>query len=162
MSGTTYTESNLVDVSSGASACPMPAANKGWRASINSLTANTSAGVAMSMLYAKVSSKILQYGGSTVVPLYKPRTDGQCSIGDSAVFLFDTACGFGKQSQSFSGVMIGGVTVTGNTIIMGISGNSGVSTQGSFTKTDNLLVGKGTFNSMSGGTINIYGRQRVR
>jgi hypothetical protein len=162
MQGNTYSDTNLVDVSTTASACPMPSGFYGWKLPINNLTATTSTGASLSMLYGKVSSKVLQYGGSTVVPIYRPRTDGLCAIGDSAIFLRDTACGYPKQSQGFPGVIIGGVSVYGGSLIMGISGNSGTATYGGFTKTDNLIVGQGVFNSTAGSTINTYGKQRVR
>ena len=164
-----YAPSDLVDVSSGVSACPMPAGKKGWMFSLNSQSAITETGAYVNTLYGKVASKVIQYGGATIVTVYKPRVDGQCSIGDSALFLRDSVCGTSKQSQAFSNAMIGGAAVIGDTVVIGISGASGkktmnTSTGNIFTKVDNLIIGKGAFDfSTSGiGSVNIYNKQRVR
>lgn len=164
-----YATTDLVDVSMGASACPMPLGKKGWMLSLNSQSAITETGASVNTLYGKVASKVVQYGGATIVTVYKPRTDGQCSIGDSALFLRDSVCGTNKQSQAFSNAMIGGATVIGDTVVIGISGASGrksldTTTGNRFTKVDNLIIGKGNFDfSSSGiGSVNIYNKQQVR
>ncbi len=162
MTGSLFSEANLVSIPSSSTACPMPTGRKGWSLTINSLTARDEANTAYSLRNGKVASKVLQYGGSTVVPIYVPRNDGQCSIGNSAVLLRDTACGFDKQSQVFANSMIGGVTVLGETLIIGISGNAGTKQLGNFKKTDNLIIGKGTFDSTGSGSVNIYNKQRLR
>jgi Tfp pilus tip-associated adhesin PilY1 len=162
MAGSSFSVSDLVSLPLNQTACPMPTGRKGWTLVINSLTARDSANNSYSLSNGKVASKILQYGGSTVIPIYVPRNDGQCSIGNSAVVLRDTACGFDKQSQVFANSMIGGVTVLGETLVIGISGNAGTSQLGNFRKTDNLIIGKGTFDSSGSGSVNIYNKQRVR
>jgi hypothetical protein len=58
--------------------------------------------------------------------------------------------------------MIGGVTVLGETLVIGISGNAGTRQLGNFRKTDNLIIGKGRFDSSGSGSVNIYNKQRVR
>jgi Tfp pilus tip-associated adhesin PilY1 len=162
MAGSSFTISNLVPLPANSTACPMPAGRKGWALDIDPLTARDEAGTTYPLANGKVASKILQYGGSTVVPIYVPRRDGQCSIGNSAVVLRDTACGFDKQSQVFANSMIGGVTVLGETLVIGISGNAGTRQLGNFRKTDNLIIGKGTFDSSGSGSVNIYNKQRLR
>ncbi len=162
MAGSSFSESDLISLPLNQTACPMPAGRKGWTLVINSLIARDNANNSYSLNNGKVASKILQYGGSTVVPIYVPRNDGQCSIGNSAIVLRDTACGFDKQSQVFANSMIGGVTVLGETLVIGISGNAGTSQLGNFRKTDNLIIGKGTFDSSGSGSVNIYNKQRVR
>lgn len=162
MSGSPFNISNLVALPNSSTACPMPAGRKGWALDINLLTARDESSTSYSLRNGKVASKVLQYGGSTVVPIYVPRRDGQCSIGNSAVVLRDTACGFDKQSQVFANSMIGGVTVLGETLVIGISGNAGTRQLGNFRKTDNLIIGKGTFDSSGSGSVNIYNKQRLR
>ncbi len=163
MAGSSFNDGNLFNIPGmGTSACPMPSGRKGWFLSLNSMTAKDESNVTYSLRNGKVASKILQYGGSTIVPVYVPRNDGQCSIGNSAVLLRDTACGFDKQSQVFANSMIGGVTVLGETLVIGISGNAGTRQLGNFRKTDNLIIGKGTFDSTGSGSVNIYNKLRVR
>lgn len=162
MAGNLFAESNLVSLPASSTACPMPSGRKGWVLTINSLSARDDANNAYSLRNGKVASKILQYGGSTVIPIYVPRNDGQCSIGNSAVVLRDTACGFDKQSQVFANSMIGGVTVLGETLVIGISGNAGTRQLGNFKKTDNLIIGKGIFDSTGSGSVNIYNKLRLR
>jgi Tfp pilus tip-associated adhesin PilY1 len=162
MAGSSFNISNLVTLPNSSTACPMPTGRKGWALDINFLTARDESNTSYSLRNGKVASKVLQYGGSTVVPIYVPRRDGQCSIGNSAVVLRDTACGFDKQSQVFANSMIGGVTVLGETLVIGISGNAGTKQLGDFRKTDNLIIGKGRFDSSGSGSVNIYNKQRVR
>lgn len=151
------------------SVCSNIVGKKGWMLNINSLSAKDEAGTALPMTYGKVASKVVQYGGSTIFTVYKPRIDGQCSIGDSALFIRDSVCGSDRQSQSFKNTMIGGATVIGDTVVIGISGASGRKdlTQANgktFTKIDNLILGKGTFDfsSTGVGSVNIYNKQQVR
>lgn len=155
-------ESDLLDATSGSTVCPMPSSNKGWKLVVNNMTAKTASGTNVALQYGKIASKITQYGATTIIPIYKPRTDGQCSIGDSALILRDTACGFTKQSQAYLSSIIGGVSVVSDTLVIGISGKLGSGSEGNFKKIDNLLIGKGTFDAANGGKVNLYGTQRVR
>jgi hypothetical protein len=165
-----FTENILVDVSGGGTVCPMPAGRKGWQLSVNRLSTRNELNQTLNFMNGKVAAKVTQYGGSTVVPLYKPRVDGQCSIGDSGIYLFDTICGSSRQSQAFNSAMIGGVSIIGDTLVIGISGAKGrksLSTgPNNFQKIDNLIIGKGVFdtnNTGSGkGTATIYNKQQVR
>jgi hypothetical protein len=165
-----FSVGNLVDVSAGATACPMPSGKLGWQLSINRLNAKNEDNQSTTFLYGKVASKVIQYGGSTVIPVYKPRIDGQCSIGDSGIYLFDSICGSTRQSQVFNNAMLGGVTISGDTLVMGISGGKGrkrLNSNGNeFQKIDNLIIGKGVFDSKNisngKGTATIYNKQRVR
>jgi hypothetical protein len=168
-----FSINDLVLIENGRTACPMPPGRRGWQLDVNRLstTSRTTTGTAsISFARGKVAAKITQYGGSTVVPLYRPRTDNQCSIGDSGIYLFDSVCGNTRQSQAFSNAMIGGVSVIGDTLVIGISGALGranMSTgNNNFQKIDNLIIGKGVFdtnNTGSGkGTATIYNKQQVR
>lgn len=169
-----FSVNDLVRVGNGGTACPMPPGRRGWQLDVNNLrtTARTATGTSTTIGFerGKVAAKITQYGGSTVVPLYKPRTDNQCSIGDSGIYLFDSVCGNTRQSQAFSNAMIGGVSIIGDTLVIGISGGSGranLSTgDNNFQKIDNLIIGRGVFdtnNTGSGkGTATIYNKQQVR
>lgn len=165
-----FSDTDLANISGlSGSVCSNIVGKKGWMLNINSLSAKDEAGTAQPMTYGKVASKVVQYGGSTIFTVYKPRIDGQCSIGDSALFIRDSVCGSDRQSQSFKNTMIGGATVIGDTVVIGISGASGRKdlTQANgktFTKIDNLILGKGTFDfsSTGVGSVNIYNKQQVR
>jgi hypothetical protein len=166
-----FSEFDLVDITAGTerAACPMPSGMRGWQLSVNKLKSNSKSGN-VDFVNGKVASRIIQQGGSTVVPLYKPRMDGQCSIGDSGIYLFSSLCGTTRQSQAFKNAMIGGVTISGDTLVIGISGGKGreslsVGTN-NFQKIDNLIIGKGVFDSVNTGsgkgTANVYNKQQVR
>lgn len=165
-----FPENVLENISGGKSVCPMPTGKKGWQMDINTLVSRNKLNQTVTFSNGKVASKITQYGGSTVVPLYKPRIDGQCSIGDSGIYLFDSICGTTRQSQAINNAMIGGVSIIGDTLIIGISGGKGrenLSAPGNnFQKIDNLIIGKGVFDSKNTGsgkgTATIYNKQQVR
>jgi hypothetical protein len=60
-------------------------------------------------------------------------------------------------------MMIGGISTFQDKIFIGVSGNQGNEALSSgFSRTDNLVVGKGNFTSSSSGSVNVYGRQRKR
>lgn len=165
-----FTDIVLENVSGGKSVCPMPPGKKGWQLDINTLASKNKFNQTVTYNNAKVASKVTQYGGSTVVPLYKPRMDGQCSIGDSGIYLFDSICGGTRQSQAFNNAMIGGVSIIGDILVIGISGGKGrenLSAPGNnFQKIDNLIIGKGVFDTsnigIGKGTATIYNKQQVR
>ena len=54
------------------------------------------------------------------------------------------------------------MSVVSDTLVIGISGKLGSGSEGNFKKLDNLLIGKGTFDAVNGGKVNLYGTQRVR
>jgi hypothetical protein len=60
--------------------------------------------------------------------------------------------------------MIGGISVFGDAVFIGVSGNAGSeSLAGGFNRTDNLISGKGNFTSTSSsGSLTVYGKQRKR
>jgi type IV pilus assembly protein PilY1 len=154
---------SLSSAATNSSMCPLPNSSKGWKIPINTLSGPSKSGATITTTSGKLASKIVQYGSSALISIYSPLTTNACSMGNSCFFERDSACGYPKNSACFANMMIGGVSTFQDKIFIGVSGNQGKETLSSgFSRTDNLVVGKGNFTSSSSGSINVYGRQRKR
>jgi len=146
------------------SQCPSPTTpSRGWRLSMNNLSGPDARGNTTSMRHGKLSSKILQYGGSALFTVYAPEQTNACSLGNSCYVERDAACGFSKNIRCFKGQMLGGVTVYRDKVFVSVSGGAGQeSMPGGFMRKDNLITGTGTFTPSQSGSVNYYGRQILR
>jgi len=144
--------------------CPAPTLlSRGWKLDVNLLSGPNSTGQLVRMTHGKLSSKILQYGGSALFTVYAPQQSNACSLGNSCYVERDAACGFSKNIRCFSGQMLGGVTVYKDKVFISVSGGTGQeSMPGGFQRKDNLITGSGTFSPSQSGSVNLYGRQIVR
>jgi hypothetical protein len=158
------TTASLGSPSSSSAQCPLPSSASGWKLQINALNGVSKTGASVAMTYGKLASKIVQYGSSALVGVYAPQTSNACSMGNSCFFERDAACGYSKNSSCFSNAMIGGISVFGDAVFIGVSGNAGSEAlAGGFSRTDNLISGKGNFTSTSSsGNLTVYGKQRKR
>ena len=158
------TTASLGSTASSSAQCPLPSTSAGWKLQINSLNGVSKSGATIAMTYGKLASRIVQYGSSALIGIYAPQTSSACSMGNSCFFERDAACGYSKNSSCFSNAMIGGISVFGDAIFIGVSGNAGSeSLAGGFNRTDNLISGKGNFTSTSSsGSLTVYGKQRKR
>ena len=163
-SSSVLTTASLGFAASSSAQCPLPSSASGWKLQINALNGVSKTGATVVMTYGKLASRIVQYGSSALIGVYSPQTSSACSMGNSCFFERDAACGYSKNSSCFTNAMIGGISVFGDAVFIGVSGNAGSeSLAGGFNRTDNLISGKGNFTSTSSsGSLTVYGKQRKR